>query len=216
MGFSFADILQRAVLYLPVLLLSLTVHEFAHAWAARRLGDDTAERMGRLTLNPLAHADPLGTFLLPLIAPFGWAKPVPVNPSRFRPGVDMGRGMMFTSLAGPFANVLLAILSTVVLGLLYRLAPGFSQRVGGLAAFLQISIQMNVVLAVFNLFPIPPLDGSRIVDAFLPARFRPQWEAFARFSPFLLLALVFFGWRIIAVPVEAGIRILERLLVAIV
>jgi Zn-dependent protease len=216
LGFSFADIIQRAVLYLPVLLLSLTVHEFAHAWAARRLGDDTAERMGRLTLNPLAHADPLGTFLLPLIAPFGWAKPVPVNPARFRPGVDMGRGMMFTSLAGPFANVILAIVSTVILGLLYRLAPGFSNRFGGLAAFLQIAIQMNVVLAVFNLIPIPPLDGSRIVDAFLPTRLRPQWEAFARFSPFLLLALVFFGWRIIAVPVEAGIRVLERLLVAII
>lgn len=216
MGFSFADILQRAVLYLPVLLLSLTVHEFAHAWAARRLGDDTAERMGRLTLNPLAHADPLGTFLLPLIAPFGWAKPVPVNPARFRPDVHMGRGMMFTSLAGPFANVLLAIASTIALGMLYRFAPGFSNRMGGVAAFLQISIQMNVVLAVFNLFPIPPLDGSRIVDALLPARLHPQWEAFARVSPFLLLALVFFGWKIIAVPVEAGIRLLERLLVAIV
>ena len=216
MGFSFADILQRAVLYLPVLLLSLTVHEYAHAWAAHRLGDDTAERMGRLTLNPLAHADPLGTFLLPLIAPFGWAKPVPVDPSRFRRGVNMSRGMMITSLAGPLANVLLAIASTVVLGLLYRLAPGFSNRVGGPSAFLQIAIQMNVVLAVFNLIPIPPLDGSRIVDAFIPARLRPQWEAFARISPFLLLALVFFGWRIIAVPVEAGIRVLERLLVAIV
>jgi Zn-dependent protease len=216
LGFSFADILQRAVLYLPVLLLSLTVHEFAHAWAARRLGDDTAERMGRLTLNPLAHADPLGTFLLPLIAPFGWAKPVPVDPSRFRRGVDMGRGMMVTSLAGPAANMVLAVLSTIALGLLFRLAPDLSARVGGLAAFLQIAIQMNVVLAVFNLIPIPPLDGSRIVDAFLPARLRPQWEAFSRFSPFLLLALVFFGWRVIAVPVDAGIRLLERLLVAIV
>jgi Zn-dependent protease len=216
LGFSFADILQRAVLYLPVLLLSLTVHEFAHAWAARRLGDDTAERMGRLTLNPLAHADPLGTFLLPLIAPFGWAKPVPVDPSRFRRDVHMGRGMMLTSLAGPGANMVLAVISTVLLGLLFRLAPDLSARVGGLSAFLQISIQMNVVLAVFNLIPIQPLDGSRIVDAFLPARLRPQWEAFSRFSPFLLLALVFFGWRVIAVPVDAGIRLLERLLVAIV
>jgi Zn-dependent protease len=216
LGFSLADIVQRALLYLPVLLLSLTVHEFAHAWAARRLGDDTAERMGRLTLNPLAHADPLGTFLLPLIAPFGWAKPVPVNPARFRPGVHMGRGMMVTSLAGPFANILLAIASTVALGLLLRVAPDFAERVGGFRAFLAITIQMNVVLAVFNLIPIPPLDGSRIVDAFLPTRFRPQWEAFSRFSPFLLLALVFFGWRIVSVPVDAGIRLLERLLSAIV
>ena len=109
---SLAEIVQRLLVILPVLLLSLTVHEYAHAWAARRLGDDTAERMGRYTLNPLAHIDPIGTFLLPVFTniPFGWAKPVPVNPARFRQGVNMGKGMMFTSLAGPASNVLLGLL----------------------------------------------------------------------------------------------------------
>jgi len=217
-------ILERLLVFIPVLLLSLTVHEFAHAWAARRFGDDTAERMGRLTLNPLAHADPIGTFLLPLLnVPFGWAKPVPVNPARFRRGVSMATGMMVTSLAGPLANVVLAVLSTVILGLILRFfAPGFvhgSSEIGGgpkiAVSFLVSMMQMNVVLAVFNLLPIPPLDGSRVVDAFLPTRWRPQWETFSRYSMFLLLALVFVGWRIIAMPVNAAMNALLHLLGAI-
>lgn len=218
MDLSLQGILGRLLLFIPVLLLSLTVHEFAHAWAARRLGDDTAERMGRLTLNPLAHADPIGTFILPLLnVPFGWAKPVPVNPARFRQGVNMAKGMMITSLAGPFSNLLLAIVSAVLLGFVARLAPDLGAGGDGrgaahiAAAFLLSMIQMNVVLAVFNLLPIPPLDGSRIVDAFLPARFRGAWETFSRFSMFLLLGLVFFGWRVIAVPVNAAIDALVRL-----
>ncbi len=218
MDFSLQGILGRLLLFIPVLLLSLTVHEFAHAWSARRLGDDTAERLGRLTLNPLAHADPIGTFILPLLnVPFGWAKPVPVNPARFRRGVNMGKGMMITALAGPFSNVLLAILSAVLLGIVARVAPDLGASGGGrgaphiAAAFLLSMIQMNVVLAIFNLLPVPPLDGSRIVDAFLPARLRPAWETFSRFSMFLLLGLVFFGWRIIAVPVNAAIEALVRL-----
>jgi Zn-dependent protease len=216
------EILQRLLVFIPVLLLSLTVHEYAHAWTAHRYGDDTAERLGRLTLNPLAHADPIGTFILPLLnVPFGWAKPVPVNPARFRRGVSMASGMMWTSLAGPIANVLLAIASTVALGLLLRVAPepspGAGQGIAGIVAlFLLRMMQMNVVLAVFNLLPIPPLDGSRVVDAFLPARWRPQWEAFSRYSMFLLLALVFLGWRIIAVPVNAAMNGLIRLLGTIV
>jgi Zn-dependent protease len=215
---SLQGILGRLLLFIPVLLLSLTVHEFAHAWAARRLGDDTAERMGRLTLNPLAHADLVGTFILPLLnVPFGWAKPVPVNPARFRRGVNMAKGMMITSLAGPFSNLLLAVVSATLLGFVARLAPDLGAGGDGrgaahiAAAFLLSMIQMNVVLAVFNLLPIPPLDGSRIVDAFLPARFRGAWESFSRFSMFLLLGLVFFGWRIIAVPVNAAIDALVRL-----
>jgi Zn-dependent protease len=214
---SLQGILERLILYLPVLLLSLTVHEFAHAWAARRYGDDTAERLGRLTLNPLAHADPVGTFLLPLLGvPFGWAKPVPVNPARFRRDVRMAKAMMVTALAGPGANIALAVASTVTLGLLYRIVPDAVARFAGIPAFLGIAIQMNVALAVFNLLPIPPLDGSRVVDNFLPMRLRPQWEAFSRLAPFLLLAVVFFGWRIIAVPIGAAIGLLERLLRAIV
>jgi len=216
---SFPEIIQRLLLVLPVLLLSLTVHEFAHAWAARRLGDDTAERMGRYTLNPLAHMDLIGTFFLPVFTqiPFGWAKPVPVNPARFRRGVSMGKGMMFTALAGPVSNILVSVVAAILLGIVHRIDPVLrtgSGDVGGsriASDFLFSMIQMNVVLAIFNLLPVPPLDGSRIVDAFLPARFRGAWETFSRFSMFLLLGIVFFGWRIIGGPVNAGIQALLRL-----
>jgi len=216
---SLPEILQRLLVVLPVLLLSLTVHEFAHAWAARRLGDDTAMRMGRYSLNPLTHMDPIGTFFLPVFTniPFGWAKPVPVNPNRFRRGVDPGKGMMFTALAGPASNFLLGIASAFALGLVARLDPalgagGDGRGVSGIAAaFLFSMIQMNVVLAIFNLLPIPPLDGSRIVDAFLPARLRPGWETFSRYSMFVLLAFVFFGWRLIGGPVNAAINWMIRL-----
>src|SRR5215831_21359818 len=106
------------------LLLSLTVHEWAHAWSAYRLGDDTASMQGRLTLNPIAHIDPIGTLILPLLGvPFGWAKPVPVNPTRFRRGVNMSRGMMITAAAGPLSNVALAVLSAIALGLIARFSP---------------------------------------------------------------------------------------------
>jgi Zn-dependent protease len=209
------DILQRLMLLVP-LLLSLSVHEFANAWSAFRLGDDTAARMGRLTLNPLAHADLVGTVLLPLLGiPFGWAKPVPVNPARFRRDVRMSTGMMLTASAGPIANVVLAVLSTVALGLLYRFSPDLVTGRGALRVLLVVVIQMNVGLAVFNLLPLPPLDGSRIVDAFVPLRLRPAWETFSRFAPFLLL-LVFFGASyILSAPIDAANRLLLRLLQAV-
>src|SRR5512142_2218234 len=106
------------------LLLSLTVHEFAHAWSAARLGDDTGARAGRLTLNPLAHIDPIGTILLPLLGiPFGWARPVPVDPSRFRRTVKMRTGVMLTAAAGPLSNVILAVVCTVGYGLALRFMP---------------------------------------------------------------------------------------------
>jgi len=148
--------------YLIPLVLSLTVHEFAHAWSAYRLGDDTAARMGRLTLNPLAHIDPIGTILLPLLrVPFGWAKPVPVNPARFRRDVSMSTGMMITAAAGPASNIVLAVVCTVAFALLSRLAPGALEAGGGgPAALLMRLIQMNVALGIFNLIPLPPLDGG--------------------------------------------------------
>src|SRR5262252_9131058 len=106
------------------LLLSLTVHEWAHAYSAHRLGDDTAERQGRLTLNPIPHIDLVGTLLLPLLGvPFGWAKPVPVNPARFKRTVNMRTGMLITAAAGPFSNLVLAILAAVILGIIHRTAP---------------------------------------------------------------------------------------------
>jgi Zn-dependent protease len=205
----------RLLLLIP-LVLSLTVHEYAHAWSARRLGDDTAERMGRLTLNPLVHLDILGTVILPILGvPFGWAKPVPVNPTRFRRGVRMGTGMAITAGAGPLANVVLAVLTTVAYGLVQRFAPESLEGESGVRALLLIAIQLNVNLAIFNLIPIPPLDGSRIVDGFLPYRFRPTWEAFTRLSPLLLLGVMFFGGRLIAGPANLFFGLLNQILTAI-
>ena len=218
MDLSLQGILGRLLLYIPVLLLSLTVHEFAHAWSARRLGDDTAERLGRLTLNPLAHADPIGTFILPLLnVPFGWAKPVPVNPARFRRDVHMGTGMAITAAAGPASNLVLALACGLGLGLVLRMDPG--GLTAGLAQLLNRAIILNISLALFNLLPIPPLDGSRIVDGFMPIRLRPQWEAVSRVAPFVLLALVFLGrgflLRILAGPRDLIIDLLLQLVLAL-
>ena len=215
MDFSGPALLERIILFIPV-LLSLTVHEFAHAWSAYRLGDDTAARMGRLTLNPLSHIDPIGTLLLPLLGvPFGWAKPVPVNPAGFRRDVSMSKGMMITAAAGPISNVILAVLCAVVYGLLWRSDPSWAYQDGAVQTLLGYGMMVNVSLALFNMLPIPPLDGSRVVDGLLPYRFREPWENFQRFAPFLLLAVMFYGGRIISGPALFVRGLLVELIVSI-
>lgn len=179
--------------YFVVLLLSLTVHEWAHAISAFKLGDDTAARMGRLTLNPVSHIDPIGTVALPLLGiPFGWAKPVPVNPARFRSDVSMGAGMAATAVAGPLSNVILALLCGAAIGGLLGFRPDIYMQEDGLRFLLNNGVRINVALALFNMLPFPPLDGSRIVDGFMPFRLRPKWEQVARFGPLLLLAVLIF------------------------
>lgn len=221
MGFDFAEMMQRGLLILPPLLLSLSFHEFAHAWTAHRFGDDTAERAGRLTLNPLAHIDPIGTLLLPLLGvPFGWAKPVPVNPARFRADVNMSRGMMVTSAAGPLSNFLLAGICAVIFGLLARFSPGLVAPGQGVRTLLLLMMQLNVTLGVFNLLPIPPLDGGRVLEGALPLRLRAPWERFARVAPLLLLALLFlpggFISRLLRGPSDLVLSLLQRIVNAIV
>jgi len=207
------DFLLRGLMNLIPLVLSLSVHEFAHAWSAYLLGDDTAAREGRMTLNPIAHIDPIGTLLLPLLGiPFGWAKPVPVNPTRFRRSVPMTTGMMITAVAGPFSNLVLAVVCAIVTGLSFRFAPGWLEANPAIERLLLIGIVMNVGLAVFNMLPVPPLDGSRVVEGLLPYRMRSGWEALQRFAPIALLLVIFYGGTIISGPAAALNSLLHELI----
>jgi Zn-dependent protease len=207
------------LLVLVPFILSLTIHEFAHAWSAYKLGDDTAMRMGRMTLNPIAHIDILGTIILPVFGLlygglfFGWAKPVPVNPARFSRKVSMTSGMMITAAAGPASNVVLAVVSAVILGLMARWHQLDKQP--GIETLLVMTMQVNVVLALFNLIPIPPLDGSRVVDGLMPYRYRPQWEAVLRMGPFLLMGIIFLGGYLLSGPINVANALLTRLVYAV-
>lgn len=164
-------------------MLALTVHEYAHGLAADRLGDHTARYAGRLTLNPIAHVDWLGLLLL-FVAGFGWAKPVPVNPYNLRGNIK--QGLLLVSLAGPAANLVLALAAAVLLGLIDYMQSGF-----GLLLLYQL-IYINVVLAIFNLIPIPPLDGSKILAGILPGQ--QQWlVALEQYGVLLLLILMATG-----------------------
>ena len=209
-------LLSRLQLVIP-LILSLSVHEWAHAFSARLLGDDTAERMGRLTLNPLAHIDPVGTVLLPLIGvPFGWAKPVPFNPLRFRRNISMRTGIMITAAAGPLSNVCLAAICTVVLALLIRFRPDLIVDGGAFFSMLRICIFLNVILAAFNALPIRPLDGSHVADALMPNQLRPAWESFCQLGPLPLAAVIILpillGINLFHWPMQAVVYLLGQLL----
>ncbi len=169
--------LLEHVLFVIPLWISLGVHEWAHARAAYALGDDTAEKLGRMTLDPLAHLDPIGTVLLPLLGiPFGWAKPVPVEPVRFRSSMSMSQGLLLVAAAGPLANAAIAVSLLALDVVLAWLAPGLETRQPLLAHVLDFGITANVAMAVFNLLPFPPLDGSRIVEGLVPFERRALWD----------------------------------------
>ena len=177
--------LQDAIYLIPAVLLSLSFHEFSHGYVAFKLGDPTANQAGRLTLNPLAHIDPLGTLCM-LIFRFGWAKPVPVNVMYFK---DRKKGMAITAAAGPISNLLLAFLC-LLLFVPVLVYAGWT-AVGSYAAnFLYIMVMINVGLAVFNLLPISPLDGSKILYAVLPNKIYFSIMRYERyFQPVLFLLL---------------------------
>jgi Zn-dependent protease len=198
--FSFSgESLRTRLLYLITLVLSLTVHEWAHAYSAFRLGDDTAAREGRLTLSPLSHIDPIGSILCPLMGiPFGWAKPVPVNLARIRRDVSMSAGMIITAAAGPLSNLVLAIVCAIVYGLLLRFS--ITQNAPYALAFTLIKV--NIALFLFNFIPVPPLDGSRVADGVMPYRLRPEWEQLQKYSWVLLLAVIYFAGPLMSVPID--------------
>ncbi len=174
--------LAEKVLLLVPFWISLGIHEWAHAAAAMRLGDDTAYRLGRMTMNPLAHLDPIGTVLLPVLGvPFGWAKPVPIQPTRFRSNVSMRTGVMLTAAAGPASNLVLAMLLFSLDR--FPVEPRLHQLIARAA-------WLNVSLAVFNMLPIPPLDGSRVVEGLLSYSQRTQWERAAKWIGGALLFVV--------------------------
>lgn len=177
------------VLRLPVVLFALTIHEFMHAWTAYKCGDDTAYRMGRLTLNPLAHLDPIGTLAL-LFAPIGWAKPVPINPANFDYQTRK-RSEALVSVAGVAANLCLAaMLSLVARALVWQGVLGES-RVGGILwSILALAVIVNFGLGVFNLLPIFPLDGSHLARLFLPLHLADRYVQLQRYGILLLIGVV--------------------------
>jgi len=185
-----------AVAVIPV-LFAITIHEVAHGWVARRFGDRTAEMMGRLTINPLKHIDPVGTVVVPALALmttgflFGWAKPVPVAMRNLK---NPRRDMMFVAAAGPGVNLLMALFwafftKGIALSGLSGMTALFFLAMG------QIGVLINVVLAIFNMLPIPPLDGGRVLSGLLPPRASSKLDALEPFGLIIVLAFIFFGWR---------------------
>ena len=184
----FGKSLQKYMILIPAVLIALMFHELAHGLVAYWLGDDTAKRAGRLTLNPLDHLDPLGTLCM-IFFGFGWAKPVPVNTSRFR---HRKVGMALTALAGPLANFLLSFVLILIALLMQTLAPA-NQILLALSRFFIQTGQLSVCLGVFNLIPIPPLDGSKVLAMFLPNSAYGQLMRYERYGILVLLALSWLG-----------------------
>jgi Zn-dependent protease len=183
-----AGAVQVLLLMIPGLLLAVTVHEVAHGWVADRLGDPTARLAGRLTLNPLPHIDPLGALAF-VLAGFGWARPVPVSARNLRRPV---RDMAWVAAAGPLSNFLVAFLGLVLLVLTSRVldAPFVARPVAGMLRFVYT---FNLGLAIFNLIPLPPLDGGHFLPYFFPRRSWPLLARLEQYGPFILLLLVFSG-----------------------
>jgi Zn-dependent protease len=186
---NFEEILQSLIYVVPAIIIALTFHEYAHAKVANAFGDPTAKDMGRLTLNPLKHLDPIGTLVL-IIANFGWAKPVPVNDGYFEG--NRKRKMLFVALAGPLTNLLQAVVGAVLLSLALSFLT-YSDFSNYLVTFLNFYVTINVVLAVLNLLPIPPLDGSKILGGLLPDRFYKYIALMDRYGFIVLIILAVSG-----------------------
>ena len=195
----FGSSLTSMLATLCAVLIAITLHETAHGYVAYRLGDPTAKNEGRLSLNPIKHLDPFGALLM-FVAGFGWAKPVPVNPYYFKG--DKTKGMMLVSVAGPAMNLIICFVAYLI----YVAGNGFFGN-AFLSTFLQSCVTLNVYLAVFNLIPIPPLDGSKILAGFLPREMAYKFlTVVERYGMLILFALIIFNLTdIILVPIANGI-----------
>jgi Zn-dependent protease len=196
------------LLLAPVFIVSLTLHELAHGLAAYKLGDRTAKEMGRLTLNPISHMDPLGSLILVITYfggsfLFGWAKPVPVDPRNLRTSPQVG--MALVGAAGPATNFVLALISGAVLA-----------HTGDALTITYYAVTVNIILGVFNLFPIPPLDGSRIIGGFMPRDVYARWAALDQYGMFAVFALFIFFRDPTSRLLESGFDNVLRLISAIV
>lgn len=211
-----SDFVGKLIFYLIVLLLAVSAHEAAHAWMSHKFGDDTAKLLGRVTLNPIAHTDPIGTLLIPIIgfiaassgagfAFIGWGKPTPVNPLKWR---NKDTANIMVSLAGIMANTLLALTALVVLKILmttgvvshdlvshvvYGESVGDGTYTEPMVMLISNMLFMNASLAVFNLLPFPPLDGSKVLYSVLPSSAGPVLDALEQYGYFILMAAVYFG-----------------------
>lgn len=195
-------------MYMVVLVFSISAHEAAHAWMSNRFGDDTARLLGRITLNPVAHVDPIGTLLIPIVGflfgtmggtvaripLIGWGKPTPVNPLRWR---DKDRANVMVSAAGIMVNTFIAICAFIILKVML-MSGGFAKMSPQLGEpvflFLQLFLTMNISLAVFNLLPFPPLDGSKILETFLPASAQPILTLMEQYGFIILMMLIYVGF----------------------
>ncbi len=204
---SFAERVQNLSIQLVPFIMAVVFHEFAHGWVANRWGDPTAKLNGRLTLNPIPHMDLIGTLIFPIINMLsgmslliGWAKPVPINPTRFK---KYRAGLFWVSLAGPGMNFSLAILSAFAFCALNAWVPRDFYLHEPLMNMAYVSVTLNYALGIFNLIPLPPLDGSKIVAAFLPYEAARQYESIAQYSFFILMALLMSGaFSILSVPIR--------------
>lgn len=210
-----------------ILVGSVCFHEFGHAYMADRLGDDTPRRQGRVTLNPLAHADPIGTLLLPLmggyyaattgmVGGFGWGRPVQWNPARISRKWRMAQAQILVALAGPSMNVLLAVLLAGTHSIL--LSQGVFAKFDQASLIMFSAVATNFILFFFNLVPAPPLDGGHVLENVLPRRFQAQFEAYARFGPFVVMAVALIPQlaQIFLVPARFCSEHLYKALVAII
>jgi Zn-dependent protease len=214
------SVLIRICIWAGPVLFSIIVHEVAHGWIANRLGDDTAKRMGRLTLNPLNHIDPIGTVVLPLFMivvggpVFGWAKPVPFNPHNFKRNIDPRNGVVWVAMAGPLSNLLIAFATSFIFVAAVKLFLPLPYLVYFLVRNVAVAlISVNLILGCFNLIPIPPLDGSKILMRFLPRKYSYYLLEFERYGFIVLVILLATGT--LSSIIDVPMRFLFRLFLLI-